>query len=223
MNVSQVSSKLVAMFTILSMGVVLFSGVAGAQESDVAIEVNGEVVEKSEIQSRIDRMTERMEQRYGDQAESEEMKNRLQEQAKQQVVDQTVQQLVLKTHARNADVSVSGEQVEKELQSTIERFPSEEAFQKALDEEGMTVDEFRSQIQESLVVENFLEEKLGEVKVSDEEARSFYEENKQRFQDRSFEDMKSSIKQSLEQRKKQEQRQSLVSQLKEESEIDIRI
>lgn len=223
MTMTRFKSSMIVLCAVFAMGLVVQATPTIGQESDVAIKVNDEVVEKSQIQSRIDQMTQRMQQRRGNQSEGEQPSDRIREQVKQRVVDQTVDQLILKSHAKEADVNVSDQKVEEQLQSTIERFPSEEAYTQALEQQGMSEEKLRQQIREGLVVQTFLEDRLGEVSVSDEEARSYYEENSQRFQNRSFEEIKGAIKRSLEQRKRQEQRDQLVSNLREESDIEIRI
>lgn len=223
MSNSSTVVKSMALSLLVAFVFAFVSGPAVAQESDVAIKVNGEVVEKSELNERIDQTFERMKKRYGDRMKDEKMQKTMRKRVRQQVVDQTVEQLILKTNAEQSGVSVGQKEVTKQLEAQKKRFNSEEQFNKALEKQGMSPEDFRDRVREDLLVQKFLDKKMGTVSVSDEQARQFYQENQKRYGENSFEEVKSNIKQLLRQRKQQKQRQQLVDQLREESEVDVRV
>lgn len=223
MDISRLQKSIIALLAVFTLGVALPAGAGFAQESGVAIKVNGETVKKAEIQSRIDHTVKRMKKQYGDKIKGKKAEERLEKQAKQRIVEQTVQHLVLKTHAEQSNVTVSSSSVEERVQKTIERFPSEEAFNKALKKEGMTKEQFKEQIREGLLVEEFLSQKLESTSVSDQEARSYYEQNSKRFQGRSFDEVKDTLKKTLQKMKQRQAQQELVSKLRKESDVEILI
>lgn len=194
-----------------------------AQQSDVAIKVNGEVVNQSQLDQRIERSFQRMKTQYGERMKNEKMKKMMRKRVRQQVIDQTVEELVLRTNAKKSDISVQKSEIDDQIQSQKKRFHSEEQFKKALRNQGMSLEEFRQRVREDLLVQKFLDQKLGDVSVSESEAREYYAKNKQRFKNRSFEKARPSIERILQQRKQQEKRQQLVERLRDESEVDIRV
>lgn len=211
-------------FSLVVMLIVTVSAVPTlAQDSEVAIEVNGEVVQKSELDQRVKRAFERMKNQYGDRMKNEEMQETMQKRVRKQVIDQTVDQLLLKTNAKQSDVSVSGSEVQERIQSQKNRFGKEEQFEKALQNQGMTIDDLREKVREDLMVQKFLDENMGEVSVSNEEIRQFFEENESRFNGKSFDEAKPSIKRILKRRKQQDKRQQLVDKLRKQSEVDVRV
>jgi len=194
-----------------------------AQQSEVAIKVNGEVVKQSELDQRIERSFQRMKTQYGDRMKDKKTKKMMRKRVRQQVIDQAVEELLLRTNAKKSDVSVQESEIEDQIQSQKQRFQSKDRFEKALKKQGMTIDEFRQRIREDLLVQKFVDQKLGEVSVSESEAREYYTKNKQQFNGSSFEKAKSSIERILKQRKRQEKRQQLVDKLREKSEVDVRV
>ena len=68
------------------------------------------------------------------------------------------------------------------LQDLIRQHPSEEVFNRQLLSTGMDLDYFKAQIREQAIVKEVIDTDLkGDYIVPDEKARSFYEENKERF------------------------------------------
>jgi FKBP-type peptidyl-prolyl cis-trans isomerase (trigger factor) len=208
---------------VLSLGLVSTLGPTHAQESNVAIKVNDEIVKQSELQERIDRSLQRMKQQYGSRIKDSKKMEMLRKRIRKQVIDDMVAQLLLKTNAIKSNISVSTKEVQTQLKSQQKRFGSEERFQTALKQQNMTLDEYRQKIQEQILVEKFVSRKIGSITVSDQEAREYFSQNKKRFRTESFEEVKNRVKKFLKQRKQQEKREELIDSLREESEVDIRV
>lgn len=216
--ITGVSLSLISLFAL-----VLVAMPSMAQQSDVAIKVNGEVVKQSQLDQRIERSWKRMKTQYGERMKNEKMKKRMRKRVRQQVIDQTVEELLLRTNAKESDVSVQESEIDGRIQSQKQRFQSEEQFKKALENKGITIEDYRQRVRKDLLVQKFLDQKLGDVSVSEGEAREYYTKNKQQFKDSSFEEVKSSIERILKRRKQQKKRQQLVDNLREKSEVDIRV
>jgi len=88
--------------------------------------------------------------------------------------------LYQESQARGA--TVSDADVEAEIKRTRANFPSDAAFQAALKKNGTTLADLRAETRKTLVVARWLEgDALREVRVSPEEVRTFYEENREEF------------------------------------------
>lgn len=210
---------------LLSCSLLTTPSVNNLNAEEVAIEVNGETVSESELESRIDQTVEQLKQQYADQiSDDDDEQQFLEQQAKQQVVDQTVQQLVLKTSAQQAnDIEVTDNEIETQIDMAREGFKSEDEFRAALQHEGLSPDDFKERIHDSLLIEKFIQQEIGDIQVSEEEARDYFENNQQNFPDSSFEEAESEVKRLLRHQKKQQEQQEMISELREESDIEVNI
>jgi FKBP-type peptidyl-prolyl cis-trans isomerase (trigger factor) len=218
------TNKIVAWCSIAVFVLTTVSVSTAPAQDDPAIEVGSETMDASTVQQRIDQQMQKMEQRFGKKFKKKpNLKKKLREKTKKQVVDQIVDQLVMLTHAKKSGISVEQDEIDQTLEEFKNQQPGDQSLQKMLEQSGMSEKQLTERIRQSILVNKYTKQEIGEVSVSTEEARQFYDENSKRFKNRSFGDIKDRIVQMLEQRKKQKQAQNLVSRLKEKTEINIRI
>jgi len=110
----------------------------------------------------------------------------------QQLVDERVSDLLLLEGARAAGETVNEDEVltavEDQLRQVRGRFPSEEAYTAALAEAGRTPEGYREELSrqfaDQTLVQRFVRKRMQEMAppaVTDEEIRTFFESNRQRF------------------------------------------
>ncbi len=111
------------------------------------------------------------------------------ETAVQQVMPQLVGIEIAKTYAEEEGITVSDEEVDKEIEG-IERqvgeqarasgqdLSDQEAFDEALKQNQISEDELRQDLRENLPVQQVQERVAGNAEPSDEEIQKFYDENK---------------------------------------------
>ncbi|MEO0098550.1 MAG: peptidylprolyl isomerase [candidate division WOR-3 bacterium] len=106
---------------------------------------------------------------------------------RKEALSRMIQGKLILLEAERETIQVSRAEIEKELEKVWEniraRFPSEEAFQKALQEEGLTEREVKirygEEIRKKILGQKLLQKKgLFQVFVSPLEVKKFYEENK---------------------------------------------
>lgn len=108
------------------------------------------------------------------------------------IMPQVVGSEISFAYARENNITVSDRELQEEIQRTKQQIASqaqsqgqgqnvspEEAYRRALEQAGLTEDEARSLIREQLLLQKVQEQVVGSVEISDEEARKFYEENKE--------------------------------------------
>ncbi len=79
-------------------------------------------------------------------------------------------------------ISASDEEVENIIKNIKLNFPSEEKFQEFLKLAGCSEDELRKEERKKLVIDKYVKGNiLSQIKVSEEDAREFYADNKERF------------------------------------------
>lgn len=152
------------------------SGSQGAGEAqgpeDPVAEINGEAVLRSEFESAFERSRRQMAQQnpMATDAQLNELRS--------QVLNNLIDREVLFQESVTEGFGVSDERVDLEIESIRGQFSTEEEYQQALDNLGVSEAELELDIAKSLAIQGLLEEEvLGPLEVSDEEARSFYEEN----------------------------------------------
>lgn len=95
-----------------------------------------------------------------------------------QALDQLITEKLIQQKAKQENITVSDEEYDEKMAQIKEQFPTEETFAQTLAQEGLTEEEFREQMTETLLLEKML---APDLEVTDEEVRQFFDENKEMF------------------------------------------
>jgi parvulin-like peptidyl-prolyl isomerase len=106
------------------------------------------------------------------------------EQLKSQAVNYLVQQSEYEQKASDLDITISDEQVDKRLKELKKQYfgGSEEKYKKQLQQQGLTEEQVRTQLHNQLLQESIFKDITGDVKVSDEDVRKYYNDNQAQYQ-----------------------------------------
>lgn len=138
-----------------------------------------------------DKTVEVNRQKYGPKFGGDEL-------AKQRLVQQMVLDEVAMLEAEKLNLSVSDEEVEDQVGKLREQAGGEEQLQASLVEYRITMDEFRNNIRRYLLSTKLRTEVLKEMpQPTDEEAFQFYNQNKQLFMNKSWEEAKPMVKSQM--------------------------
>jgi hypothetical protein len=119
-------------------------------------------------------------------------------------------------------VQVSDEDIRAEKDNFRKRFGSDDALADFLEEQDMTEQELGRMLGERLLVERFVEKKVGLfVRVSRDEAQSYFDEHAAEFKNKRFQDVQKFIVALLTDRTIENQLHQYVAELR--SKADIRI
>ncbi|WLR51123.1 SurA N-terminal domain-containing protein [Bacillus tianshenii] len=157
-----------------------------------------------------------------------------QEQLRKQVVDGMVNQELLTQEANSGNYTASEEEVNQFLDKVVKQngLESKEKLMKMLEKQGMDKEEVMSQVKTQVKVDQLIESKHGEVKVTEQELKKAYEQTKkmqsqmgggEKAKMPSFEEMKPKLKEQVEGQKKAEATQSIVKKLREDAEVKINL
>ncbi len=111
---------------------------------------------------------------------------------------------LLKQQTKKNDVTVSKDELEKEIAATEQRLGGKEALQSTLDRLGYSQSRFEEEMKTQVMVRK-LAEKLFKIEVTDQEVEKFYNDNKTLFPDKKLADVKLDIFQNLTEQKLQQQ------------------
>ena len=94
----------------------------------------------------------------------------------QQALDMMIENKVIAMELKKEKVTVSDEEVQAELATQIESTGGDEAFAAALEQGGITEEEFEKSITEYLSIRKVVEPRI---KITDEDINAYFDENKE--------------------------------------------
>lgn len=152
-------------------------------DSSVAIKVGNESMTMGEFNDQLDQRLQRIKQRLKQLPESQREKQleRYRQRFKQRMAQQMETQLTLEHFVNQSDITVSDAEIEDQMSQIKEQFPDEKTMKKALKKQGQSLDSLRERIRERLKMQKFIEQETGEIDVSPEEAKEYFEENRSEF------------------------------------------
>ncbi|PKM79529.1 MAG: foldase [Firmicutes bacterium HGW-Firmicutes-14] len=140
-------------FIIFSIVLVFVAG-CGNGNKDVVASVNGEEISKDELY-------EVMLKQNGKQA-----------------LDLLISQKVIDLEAKEQKINVPDADIQKELEKYYESYGSKEAFIQALEMNGYSLDEVKTEVARNIKIKKLVEPR---VKITDEEIKEYFDENKAQF------------------------------------------
>jgi len=139
-------------------------------ESGVAARIGSEVVTMDELDRAIDMTVNMMRARGAPEPQEGQVQT-----IRQNVLKQMVDGKVLSVLARDAGYEVDDNEVDSVLEQQKGGFSSEEEFVLALEGMGLTVDGLRERVREQTVIRKFVDSKVEELNVTDEEVQAEYD------------------------------------------------
>ncbi len=109
---------------------------------------------------------------------STQLRSELEKVGGKSVLGRMIDQEVIRQAAKKQNLTVSDQDVQEELNNFKQQFPSEDAFNQALANEGMTMEEFKSQVKDRLLLDKLA---TKDVQVSQEDIKKYYEEHGKEF------------------------------------------
>lgn len=104
------------------------------------------------------------------------------EEQKEEVMQYLIEsEVLLQKSKEDKNLVPTDEEIETELAAVKAQYGTEEAFNDALTQSGMTLDDLKNNIKESLGIQKLLDESTTEVEVTDEEAKEFYDAHKENY------------------------------------------
>lgn len=149
------------------------------KKDDVVIAKVGDVsIYKADLDAQMSQMDYFMQMYYGSDYKSNADLMEQYYAYRDNVVNSLVEAEVLVLKAKeNKDVEVTEKDVEEELEVTKARFTSDDEFNTALEQSGMTLEDLKVNIAKNLYVQKLIELYASKVEVTDEEISEYYNTN----------------------------------------------
>ncbi len=143
------------------------------------------------------------------------------EQATHQLIDH---HLLLAEADRFAIEEPPPDQIDRRLQSVLERFESREAFDDALSRNAMDFADLREMVRQKIKVDQFLDQRIRFfIIIMPQDVSEYYAEHQDEFPDQSLEQAEAAIKKRLERLKEREKYDMLMAGLKKKARIEINL
>ncbi len=152
----------------------------------VLVKVNGEIITKTELEAR---QVSVLRQKLNGQVDPEALKNDAQlkkmlAEVTPEVLVNAVDELLLLQRGRELGLHLGDDQF-KQVVASIRKeqgLQDEEKFQKALQQENMTMDDLRKQLERQMLIEQVQRQEVGsKLTITEAEARQYYERHPQEF------------------------------------------
>lgn len=194
-----------------------------SRDNKVVAKVNGEKITNTDFQAQL---------QQAEQLSSQQNLNIDKEQLKSRVLDQMIGNILIRQKAKDEDISVKEEEVDKKIDEIIKSLGGEEAFNKQLEDAELTQEGLEEMTREQLLTEKYIESQVPEkeLEVSEEEVKNYFNQmmlqqggknatNTPKLEDMS-EKEKEQIKTQLRQQKQTTKTQELIEELRQDADIE---
>ncbi len=168
---------------ILTAGVFLICGgiqsiyAKNAKNSNVVLRVNNKTLTQAEFQNKFNSRWKKMSRRF--QKLPPRRKKMIKSRVKQSLKKQMTQRLALLSAVEKSQLQISESEIEQFYQ---EQFPTQKRKQQAMKRFGVDKAGLKKKVREMLLIQKFIQENIGEIQVSKEEMKNYYQKNKKKFQ-----------------------------------------
>ncbi len=138
--------------------------------------------------------------------------NRLEQLGGDRVVDEITRRYVVEDELVARGITISDEEIEAEIDEARQLFEQQGiSFEDALEKDNLTLDDVREISRYQRGLRLLAEQEVDDV--TDEEVSSYYEENRDFYKDKSFDDVKEDIRQALKEQSLQQKEQEILNSL----------
>lgn len=147
------NNKLMMIFAVIFLGLLLIFATAFTR-TETAASINGEKISKDELNTKLTEM-------YG-----------------ADILDSLITNKVIEMEAAKEKVKVTGNEIDEELTKLQESYGGEESFASALEQNNVSMDKIREDIEIYLLAEKMIKPSID---VTEDDMKTYFEENKDSF------------------------------------------
>lgn len=169
------SKKLISHLAIFLLALLLVTSVSCKREKTV-VDEGGVKITESEVNDRVKQITGSFPKNM-----PKEQKSKIMEQVRKQTIETMIREQILTQGAKDEGIEVPEKEIDKRVEQ-MKKFIPKGKFEEMLKKQGLTVDDFRENIERQLLQEQ-LREKLtkGKIKITEKDIKDYYKKNKSQF------------------------------------------
>lgn len=174
-----------------------FGNKAGKKNTDTVVAIVGNTkITLGDIETGVKNIEKSIITDYGEDYESNEEAMNSFTQQKKDYLDYVVEGEIFIQKADEMGLTASDDEVQVQLQQLMDQFDSEEAYNAALEQSGMTLDQIKEQLAENIKINKVIDSLFASIQVTDEEIKEYYDNNES-VQESTLEDAKATIKEII--------------------------
>lgn len=147
-----------------------------------------------------------------------ELNQKMAEKYGKQTLDEIINERLLASELKKNNITVSDQEVSGEMAKIVKEYGSEDAFKSALTQYGMTEDQAKQSIEQSLSLKKLME-KLYKIEVTDDQVKKYFDSNKDSYKGKKLEDVTAEIKDTLYQQEIYTKTQEWFTQVRKDAKI----
>ncbi len=102
--------------------------------------------------------------------------------AAKKLIDDEIGRTLLVLKAKKLGINITKEMLEKRVSEVKAKFRSDAVFEHKLADQGLTLDQYKSEVETDLYMDEIIKKEIEpKIKVTEKEARDYYEKNKHKF------------------------------------------
>jgi foldase protein PrsA len=121
----------------------------------------------------------------------DELYNYLVKENGQTALDSLVAEKVIELEVKSKNINIAEKEIQEKLDELIKENGGEEVFNQTLEYYSYTMDDIKKNIKQDLSIDKLLE---PNIKITEDEMKAYYEENKETFKEAKYEESKEKIK-----------------------------
>lgn len=114
----------------------------------------------------------------GEKITKEELYDKMASQYGSSILDTLIANKLVELEAKKEGVKLTDAEITEELDAFIESYGGEDAFNSALEYSGLTLDDFKTDLKNSMIIEKLI---APQVEITEEDMQTYFDENKEEF------------------------------------------
>ena len=165
----------------ITINLVILAGLTPVQGADTAKDqvavVNGTVITRQELENEVTRAKNRMA------AQGQPVADGTTDKMGQKILDQLIDMEILLQESQKQKIQITDTSITDHLAKFKARFPSGEAYEKALKELNVSEADLKEKTMKGMAVQELIEKQVtSKIEISDTDSRSFYDSNPNFFE-----------------------------------------
>lgn len=147
------------------------------QEKVVVATVEGQNITLAELNKELSYLEQLLVMQYGEDYKNNEEAMKYYKEQQKLFLDYLIESKLVIGQADENKIEVTDKEIEDQIEQVKTSVGSEEAFTAALQQEGITLEEYTQLVKENLIISKTLEQVTKDVKVTEDEVKKYYEDN----------------------------------------------
>lgn len=149
---------------------------------EIAAMVGEEPIYQSQVDQQMDYIKSMMQMQFGENyKEDDENIKKILEQQEKEYLNYLIEAELFVQKAKTEGLKASEEDIQAKYDETKATYETEEAFLKALEENGLTEETYKQRINDGIVMDDYMKSLTADIAVTDEEIKEYYDANIAQF------------------------------------------